>query len=99
VVREKANSAALVQAISPTDPLVQQRLQAGASGVARVVGDPTLRQAEGGALLSQATTREANVLAYNDTFRLIALLAALTFAYLLFLIVRRSIRERRREPR
>jgi len=93
-IREKANSAALVQAIDPTDPIVQARLQSGASGVARVVGDPTLRSAEGGALLSQAATREANVLAYDDMFRLIAVLAALTFFYLLFLLLRRSWRAR-----
>ncbi|WP_394648885.1 MFS transporter [uncultured Sphingomonas sp.] len=94
IVREKANSAALVQAIDPTDPIVQARLQAGATGVARVVGDPTLRSAEGGALLSQTATREANVLAYDDMFRLIAVLAALTFFYLLFLLLRRSWRAR-----
>jgi MFS family permease len=95
VVREKANSAAIVQSIDPTDPLVQARLAAGSAGVSRVVGDPVLRQAEGGALLSQTATREANILAYNDMFRLIALLAALTFAYLGFLLIRRRIRERR----
>lgn len=98
VVREKANSAALVQAIDPTDPIVTQRIQAGAAGVGRVIGDPTLRSAEGAALLSQATTREANVLAYNDVFRLVAVLSALTFLYLLFLLVRRSIRARRGVP-
>ena len=95
VVREKANSAALVQAISPTDPIVTQRIQAGAAGVGRVVGDPSLRSAEGAALLAQSATREANVLAYNDVFRLVAVLAALTFLYLLFLLVRRAIRARR----
>ncbi len=94
VVREKANDAALVQAIDPTDPIVQQRLQAGAAGVGRVVGDPAYRSAEGGALLAQAATREANVLAYNDVFRLVAILAALTFAYLAFLLIRRAVRER-----
>ncbi|MFD1789844.1 MFS transporter [Sphingomonas floccifaciens] len=98
VVREKANSAALVQAIDPTDPIVQQRLQAGAAGVGRVIGDPALRTAEGGALLSQAATREANVLAYDDVFRLVALLAALTCAYLAFLLIRRAVRTRRQEP-
>lgn len=95
VVREKANSAAIVQTIDPSDPLVQARLAAGAAGVTRVVGDPALARAEGGALLSQVATREANVLAYDDVFRLIALLAALTFAYLAFLLMRRRIRERR----
>lgn len=95
VVREKANSAALVQAIDPTDPLVQARLQAGAAGIGRVVGDPALRTAQGGALLSQTATREANVLAYDDVFRFVAVLASLTFLYLVFLLVRRRVRERR----
>ncbi|NJR78579.1 MFS transporter [Sphingomonas corticis] len=95
VVREKANSAALVETIEPTNPLVQARLAAGSAGVGRVVGDPALARAEGGALLSQAATREANILAYNDVFRLIALLSGLTFAYLAFLLTRRRLRERR----
>lgn len=95
IVREKANSAAIVQAIDPTDPIVQARLQAGSAGVSRVVGDQAFRTAEGGALLSQTATREANVLAYDDVFRMIALLAALTFAYLCVLLVRRTVRARR----
>ncbi len=95
VVREKANSAALVQAIDPTDPIVQARLQAGAAGVGRVVGDAGLRAAEGGALLARTATREANILAYDDMFRLVALLAAMTFAYLAFLLIRRMVRARR----
>lgn len=93
--REKAHSAALVQAIDPTDPLVAQRLGAGSGAVARVIGDPALRQAEGGALLSQTTTREANVLAYDDVFRLVAVLAGATAVYLLFLLMRRAWRARR----
>jgi hypothetical protein len=94
-IREKANSAGLVQAIDPTDPIVTQRLQAGGAAVSRVVGDPALRSAEGATILSQTVTREANVLAYADVFRLIALLAGLTFFYLLFLLIRRARRERR----
>jgi hypothetical protein len=94
-IREKANSAALVQAIDPTDPIVAQRLQAGGTAVGRVVGDPALRTAEGAAILSQTVTREANVLAYDDTFRLIAVLAGLTFTYLAFLLGRRTWRQRR----
>jgi len=92
---EKAHSAAIVQSISPTDPQVAARISAGASAVGRVVGDPALRQAEGAVLLAQSATREANVLAYDDTFRLIAVLAALTTAFLAFLLARRSYRARR----
>ncbi|MBC3940907.1 MFS transporter [Sphingomonas albertensis] len=95
VIREKANSAALVQQISPTDPIVTQRIAAGGAAVGRVIVDPTLRNAEGAAILSQTTTREANVLAYDDVFRLIAVLAGGTFGYLLFLLARRARRERR----
>ncbi len=95
VVREKANSAAIVQTIDPTDPIVQQRLAAGAGGVAGVVGDPALARAEGGALLSRTATREATILAYDDVFRLIAVLAGATFLYLLFLLLRRRAREAR----
>ncbi|VXC79898.1 MFS transporter [Sphingomonas sp. T1] len=95
VVREKANSAALVQQISPTDPIVAQRIAAGGAAVGRVIVDPTLRSAEGAAILSQTTTREANVLAYADVFRLVAILAGGTFGYLVFLMVRRQRRQRR----
>ncbi len=95
VIREKANSAALTQGVVPTDPLVMQRIQQGGSAVARVVGDPALARAEGAAILSQAATREANVLAYDDVFRLVAALAGLTFFYLAFLLGRRHWRARR----
>ncbi|RZM17665.1 MAG: MFS transporter, partial [Sphingomonas sp.] len=94
-IREKANSAALVQQMQPTDPIVTQRIQAGGAAVARVVSDPALRSAEGAAILSQTTTREANVLAYDDVFRLIGVLAAATSGYLAFLLGRRSWRARR----
>mgnify|MGYP004522239651 CR=1 FL=1 len=94
-VRERAHDSAIVQAIDPTDPLVRQRIAAGSAAVGGVVRDPALRAAEGGALLSQAAVREANVLAYNDTFRLIAVLAALTTAFLAILLLRRRHLERR----
>jgi MFS family permease len=95
IVREKAHSAAIVQTLDPTDPIVTQRIAAGGAALSRVIGDPVLQRAEGSAILSQTATREANILAYNDTFRLIAILAAATTAYLLFLIGRRRWRERR----
>jgi MFS family permease len=94
-VRERAHDSAIVQSINPTDPLVTQRLAAGSAAVARVVGDPALRSAESNALLSQVAVREANVLAYNDTFRLIAVLAALTTGFLAILLLRRRQLERR----
>lgn len=94
-IAEKAHSAEIVQTISPTNPIVQARIASGGAAVGRVLGDTGLRNAEGAALLSQTATREANILAYNDTFRLVSLLAALTTAYLGFILMRRNYRERR----
>ncbi|WP_010160604.1 MFS transporter [Sphingomonas sp. PAMC 26617] len=94
-IAEKAHSAAIVQTLDPTDPIVTARIAAGGSAVGRVLGDPTLRSAEGGALLAQTATREANVLAYDDTFRLVAILAGLTTTYLAILLIRREWRQRR----
>jgi len=78
VMRERVHSNELVQQVVLTDPLVAQRLQSGGAAVGRVVGDPTLRSAEGAALLGQTVAREANILAYNDVFFLIGALAILT---------------------
>lgn len=95
IVREKFHSSQLVQSITPTDPLVVQRLQQLGGAYARVQPDPALRQAEGAALLGQQATREANILAYNDIFLAISVIAALTFLWIGFLYVRARLRTRR----
>jgi MFS family permease len=95
VVREKAHSNALVQQIVMNNPLVATRIQQGGAAYGRTIGDPTLRNAEGAVLLSQQVTREANILAYNDVFRFIALLAAATTIYLGILVYMRTRREKR----
>lgn len=63
--------------IQATDPQVATRLQQLGGTYGRVLGDPALRQAEGGVLLTQQLTREANILAFNDVFMLIGVLAAI----------------------
>ncbi|PUA19855.1 MFS transporter [Glaciimonas sp. PCH181] len=82
VVREKFHSSQLVEHLSLLDPQVAARVQAGAAVYGKVLGDPTLRNAEGISALGAAATREANVLAYNDTFILIAVIAILTAAWI-----------------
>jgi len=77
VMREKFHSHELVQRIVATDPLVAARLRASGGAIAGVVGDPTLRSAQGAALLSQQVSREANILAFNDVFLLVGVLAIL----------------------
>ena len=77
VIREKYHSHELVQDIVLSDPLIAARIRAGSGAVAGVVGDPAMRAAEGAALLAQQVAREANILAYNDLFLLVGMLASL----------------------
>lgn len=79
VVRERVHSAELVQTISLTNPLDAARVMQLAGAYGRVLTDPVLRQAEGVAQLAQQVSREANVLAYNDVFVFIAVLATTAF--------------------
>jgi hypothetical protein len=95
IVREKFHSHALVQSIVLTDPQVAQRIGDGAASVGPVVGDAALRSAQGGALLARQIAREANILAFNDVFMLVGVLAVL--AVIWGLLIRRSI-IRRHEP-
>lgn len=80
-IREKFHSHSLVQEILLTDPVVAQRLSAGARTIGNVIADPALRTAEAAALLSQQVTREAHILAYNDVFLLIGILACLALVW------------------
>ena len=80
-IREKFHSHELVQEVVLTNPLVAGRLSGTAAQVGSVIGDPALRSAQGTVLLGQQATREANVLAYNDVFMLIGVLAILMFLW------------------
>jgi MFS family permease len=80
-VREKFHSNILSQQVLLANPLDAGRLSGSAQQVSGVITDPALRTAEGAALLSQRVTREANVLAYNDVFIVIAILAFLLFLW------------------
>lgn len=91
-VREKYHSHELVQTIIMTDPQVATRIRAGAGAVTGTIGDPVLRSAEGAAILAQQVTREANILAFNDVFLLLGVLAVLTAIW--GIAIRISIRRR-----
>jgi MFS family permease len=82
IIREKFHSHELVQSVVMTDPQVALRMQQLGGAYGRAVTDPVLRQAQGTQLLTQQLTREANILAFNDVFMLIAALAAMAFVYL-----------------
>ena len=85
-IREKAYSHTLIEHVVPTNPLVANRLQESSQAYAPLTIDRSLGRAQGAASLGQDATRESSVLAYNDVFRLIGIIAASTAVYLLLLI-------------
>lgn len=99
VIRERAHSASITQALSLADPLVAGRVQANAAAYGHVVADPALLRAEGAALLAQTATREANILAYNDVFLAVAVIAfgTMIWASMHIMRIRRENLARARE--
>ncbi|MCJ2372136.1 MFS transporter [Pseudomonas sp. RGM 3321] len=82
IVREKFHSSHIVEHLTLIDPLVQARLQSYGASYSSVIADPSLRNTQGMRAMATAATREANVLAYNDVFMLIALIAVLTMIWI-----------------
>jgi hypothetical protein len=80
-IREKFHSHSLVEQVLLGNPVDAGRIAGNAQQVGGVISDPMLRAAEGAALLSQRVTREANVLAYNDVFMVIGVIAFLLFLW------------------
>ncbi|AVO58585.1 MFS transporter [Pseudomonas chlororaphis] len=82
IVREKYHSSHIVEQLVMMDPRVLGRVQSGGAAVGRVIADPQARELQGIRSLASAATREANVLAYNDVFMLIAVIAVLTMIWI-----------------
>lgn len=80
-VREKFHSHGLVEQLLATNPLVADRLAAGARQLGSSVSDPLLRGAESIVLLGRQVSREAHILAFNDVFLVIAILACAMFLW------------------
>jgi MFS family permease len=98
-IRERVHSDHIVARLSLTDPQVALRVKQLSATYGGVLTDPSLRSGEGAALLAQQATREATVLAYDDVFATVAVMAVLVFFYLLFLRVRSELRQRREARR
>ncbi|WLH88432.1 MFS transporter [Pseudomonas sp. FP453] len=82
IVREKFHSSMIVEHLSLLDPRVAARVSSGGSAYGGVIADPELRNLMGIRSLATAATREANVMAYNDVFMLIAIIAILTMIWI-----------------
>ncbi len=81
------------------DVQVASRVSASARALAGAIADPGVRARQGGASLVASMTREANVLAFNDVFRLVWRLALATALLIILLISIPPVRLlRRAEP-
>jgi hypothetical protein len=86
------NAAGVLAANLPAgDPLAAARVAGGAGALSAAIVDPLQRAAQGAGLLGQTIAREAGVIAFTDTFRLVAVLAVATAA---FVVVNIAITER-----
>jgi hypothetical protein len=81
VWREKYHSNILVEHLSVLDPQVRARIQGSAAAFGSAITDPAARAQQGLSSLAATATREANILAYNDVFLLIAAIALLHAAW------------------
>ncbi|KGF62919.1 MFS transporter [Pseudomonas lutea] len=82
VWREKFHSAHIVEHVTLIDAQVQSRLQSSSGAYISAIADPAARTNLGIRSLATAATREANTLAYNDVFMLIAVIAVLTMIWI-----------------
>lgn len=82
IVREKFHSSVLVEHLTLINPQVQARLQSTSASYASAIADPSARTNQGIRSIAAMATREANILAYNDVFMLIALVAVLTMIWI-----------------
>jgi MFS family permease len=92
-LREKFHSNILAEAMTLADPLVAARVSQLSAAYGHTLTDPAVLKAEGVVLLGSQLTREANVLAHNDAFLLIALLAVAAAAVLAMHMTYVRIRE------
>jgi MFS family permease len=81
IIRTRHHFSELTQGMAATDPQVALRVEQLGGAYAKVQTDPALLHTQGLQLLTQQVTREANILAYNDVFRLFAVLAVVAFVY------------------
>lgn len=87
-------SNALAADMLASDPQVVARIGGGGASLASVLVDPAQRATQGAGLLGQAVAREAAVIAFNDTFRFVAILALATAAFIFANILVARYREK-----
>jgi MFS family permease len=92
--RQRLHFARITEHLTLADPQVAARVAQLAGGYASSVLEPAQRAALGAAALAQRAGQEAFVLAYNDLFERVAVVAALSFIWLSIVSMRAFRRER-----
>lgn len=98
VIQTRAHESALSEHLLAANPEVVSRIQYGATALADAVTDSSQRTALGANFLAQAMAREATVLAFNDVFRLVAVLALATAIFIAYFIAITAARRRKLVP-
>jgi hypothetical protein len=98
VARLRAHAGALSEHLIGADPQVAARIQSGTGALSGTLTDPAQQGAQGAGLLAQALNREATILAFNDVFALVAMLALATALFLAYLIGLNLWRQHRQTP-
>ncbi|MDI1366472.1 MAG: MFS transporter [bacterium] len=91
-VRAQQHAVGLAERLTGADPTVAATLQGYAGVYASTQADPALRAADASLLLTQQVTQQANILAFNDVFLVIGLIALVQFFYAGFLFARLALR-------
>lgn len=78
--REKFHSSQIIEHISLINASVAEQVQTASGRYNGAVADPLVRTSLGLRAIATSATREANILAYNDVFLLIAVVAVLTLS-------------------
>lgn len=89
--REKFHSSQLADQITTLNPLINDRLQQYLQQYQSQIGDSALLNVQANTLLQTASTLEANILAYNDTYLLTAAISAATLLWVIWRLLRLRI--------
>lgn len=89
--REKFHSSQLADQITTLNPLINDRLQQYLQQYQSQIGDNALLNVQANTLLQTASTLEANILAYNDTYLLTAAISAATLLWVFWRLLRLRI--------
>lgn len=92
--REKYHSSMLADQLTTLNPLVNERLQLYSQMYQSMIGDSSLLSVQAVTQLQTASTLQATILAYNDTYMLTASVAAATLLWIAWRLLRLRITAR-----